>query len=230
MKNLMESFGLNMDNLDAFGFDAGRAQLAFTETAVVDFVDDLFENALPTGLSWDGDDYFNFAKQADEVLNSFPEEAQVGFSYVDYMNTLNQQMLSSTGHGLADLHVSISNGVITGTVDGVGSGSVNILDAINTALEEVSKDPAFQGALDTINDLLGDELGTDLGGLIGDLVGGGGGLGGIGDSLGDLLGGGDDSSGDLTDLIDGLLGDDATGGFDLSDLGGDLGDIDLSTL
>jgi hypothetical protein len=203
MIDIMSAYGLNMNNLDAFGFNAERAQEAFSENAVVEFVQGVFDNALPATLAWDGQDYFNFARQADEVINNLPA-GTVNFSYVDYMNTINQQMVSSTGHGLSDLHVSIDGaGNITGTVDGVGSGTVNILDAINTALSEAAHNPAFQDALNNLNSTLGGTLGTDLNGLLSGLL-----TGDLGSFDPSTLGSTGGTSGiDLTGI---------TGGFDFS--------------
>lgn len=232
MVDVMSAYGLNMDNLDAFGFDATRAQMAFSEAAVVDFVEGLFDNAMPA-LTWDGEDYFNFAVQADAVLETFPLQAQQSFSYVDYMNTVNQQMIANTGHGLNDLHVSISNGFITGTVDGVGSGTVNILDAVNSSLSSLATNPAFISALDNLEDTLNNAGLGDLGDLISGLFTPNTGGGSTGGNFGDLINGiltGDTSN--LDDLFPGLFdeGDDISGSFDPSILGGDLGGFDLSGL
>ncbi len=148
MVDILSAFGLTVDNLDLFGFNGVSASNAFGEQNVIAFVENVFDSALPSGLTWDGADYFNFAKQADEVISSVPG---VNFSYVDYFNQVNAQMVKDTGHSLSDLHVAFDgHGNITGTVDGVGSATVNINDAIHDALS----DPAVIDALNNANSAL----------------------------------------------------------------------------
>lgn len=148
MLDIISSFGLNLDNLDFFGFSGETATEAFGEENVVTFVSNVFENALPAGLSWSGSDYFNFAQQADDVLETIPG---VDFSYVDYFNQLNTQLLQDTGHGLSDLHWSFDgNGNITGGVTGVGSATININDALSTALSN----PNVAAGFDQVNNAI----------------------------------------------------------------------------
>jgi hypothetical protein len=150
--SLLSNFGFNLQSLSQFGFDTNDAFDFFGEDTVTDFISEVIPaaanllGALTGGINVG--DYFDVLMDTYSALPALPGLQE----QIDVQQQLADNFQAQTGYSYDDIFVNFNgDGTVTGTVNGVGSSTVNINDAINTALSDPAIQDQINNALDTAN-------------------------------------------------------------------------------
>lgn len=133
--NLLSAYGLTPTLMNSFGLTGTNAVSFFGEAAVQAFVQD------ELGV----DDSFFFSYNAGDLFDSLVDaQAAVDNDFtgaLDIATALNTALQENTGATLDDVNVSFdADGNITTSIDGVGSGSVNLNDLLDQVEAETGID------------------------------------------------------------------------------------------